>query len=169
MPRASKLESSFPVKQDHTCCSLYCDACNTLGSTIGVTAQLLNNGKSLSCGATLPPGIYDNIELVFCLPPVEEILKTQGLNRESFLSLDGRSLRTVGIFVTVYIFNTNVAKLMQSQAKIIAIYKKSKKAFFKDEPLPSNVYWSLPFNAMIKNETSFVACHIIHGNVRIDG
>lgn len=68
-------------------CSLYCDACNTLGSTIGVTAQLLNNGENLECKSGLSPGIYDSIELAFCLPPVEEILKTQGLNRESFLSL----------------------------------------------------------------------------------
>lgn len=37
----------------------------------------------------------------------------------------------MGIFVTVYIFNTDVAKLMQSQSKVIAIYRKSKKTFFK--------------------------------------
>ncbi|KHN77653.1 hypothetical protein Tcan_15130 [Toxocara canis] len=150
---------------------LYCNACEAFGSSIGVKAQLLLNGKNLRCGDGLAPGIYDNIELLFCLPPVEDILKTQGLTRESFLSLvqseDGHSLRSMSIFATVYVFNTDVSKQMQTQARIEAVYRKSKKTFFKDEPLPPDVYWSLPFNMMIQKQRVFVACHKIYGNVQI--
>ncbi|PIO65978.1 hypothetical protein TELCIR_12324 [Teladorsagia circumcincta] len=37
-----------------------------------------------------------------------------------------------------------------------------------DEPLPADVYWSLPFNMMIKNQQVFVACHKIYGNLKIN-
>ncbi|EPB77868.1 hypothetical protein ANCCEY_03044 [Ancylostoma ceylanicum] len=38
----------------------------------------------------------------------------------------------------------------------------------EDEPLPADVYWSLPFNMMIKNQQVFVACHKIYGNLKIN-
>uniref|UniRef100_A0A914ZDZ2 Uncharacterized protein n=1 Tax=Parascaris univalens TaxID=6257 RepID=A0A914ZDZ2_PARUN len=108
---------------------LYCNACEVFGSSIGVKAKLLIDGKSIKCGDSLPAGVYDNIKLLFCLPPAEDILKTQGLTRDSFLSL------------------------VRSE----------------NEPLPPDVYWSLPFNMMIKKQRVFVACHKIYGNVRFSG
>jgi hypothetical protein len=71
------------------------------------------------------------------------------------------------MFATVYIFDTDVRKVMQAQQKVEAIYRKSKRSFFRDEPLPPEVYWSLPFNMMIKEKQPFVACHKIYGNVKI--
>uniref|UniRef100_A0A0K0D2Z3 NPC1_N domain-containing protein n=1 Tax=Angiostrongylus cantonensis TaxID=6313 RepID=A0A0K0D2Z3_ANGCA len=39
---------------------------------------------------------------------------------------------------------------------------------FQDEPLPADVYWSFPFNMMIKNQQVFVACHKIYGNLKVN-
>jgi len=74
----------------------------------------------------------------------------------------------MGMFVTVYVFNTNVSQQMQTQMRIEELYRKSKHSFFKDEPLPPDVYWSLPFNMMIKNQRVYVACHKIYGNIHIE-
>uniref|UniRef100_A0AC35FFJ6 Uncharacterized protein n=1 Tax=Panagrolaimus sp. PS1159 TaxID=55785 RepID=A0AC35FFJ6_9BILA len=150
---------------------LYCNACETLSASKGVKATLLLNGEPINCGDGLKPGTYDNIELVFCLPNIDEILQSQGLSKETFKNLvqseDGQSLRSMGIFATVYVFDTDVSKLMQTQAKIEAVYRKSKRSFFRDEPLPPEVYWTLPFNKMIKEQRTFVACHKIYGNIKI--
>lgn len=56
---------------------------------------------------------------------------------------------------------------MQTQIKVENVYRKSKRTFFKDEPLPADVYWSLPFNTLIKEQKNFIACHKIYGNVKI--
>uniref|UniRef100_A0A914RD39 Uncharacterized protein n=1 Tax=Parascaris equorum TaxID=6256 RepID=A0A914RD39_PAREQ len=37
----------------------------------------------------------------------------------------------MGIFATVYIFNSDVSKQMQTQSKIEAVYRRSKKSLFK--------------------------------------
>ncbi|KIH66535.1 hypothetical protein ANCDUO_03137 [Ancylostoma duodenale] len=37
----------------------------------------------------------------------------------------------MGIFATVYIFDTDVSKQMQTQARIESVYRKTKKSFFK--------------------------------------
>uniref|UniRef100_A0A915PX97 Uncharacterized protein n=1 Tax=Setaria digitata TaxID=48799 RepID=A0A915PX97_9BILA len=108
---------------------LYCDTCNKLNSITSMKIELLSNGEKLNCETRLSPGIYDDIQLSFCLPQMEA-LKTEGLGGESFLSLLGLGM-------------TN-------------------------ESLPADIYWSLPFNEMIKNEKLFVACHNIHGNVEIN-
>uniref|UniRef100_A0A0R3S771 Integrin_alpha2 domain-containing protein n=1 Tax=Elaeophora elaphi TaxID=1147741 RepID=A0A0R3S771_9BILA len=149
---------------------LYCHTCNNLDSKIGVKAELLENGKKLDCKTRLTPGIYDNIQLAFCLPEMEEILKSHGLSQKSLLSLvEGDDfIRKFGIFATIYIFNTDVSKLMQAQSRIIEVHNDRNKALFKGEPLPSELYWSLPFNLMIKNEKSYSACHIIHCNIDIN-
>lgn len=79
--------------------SLYCNACEVFGSSIGVKAQLLVDGKNIKCGDSLPAGVYDNIKLLFCLPPVEDILKTQGLTRDSFLSLVRSEVRSFSLLI----------------------------------------------------------------------
>ncbi|VDN04066.1 unnamed protein product [Thelazia callipaeda] len=151
---------------------LYCNVCKSLGAATGVSAQLLKNGKSIDCEEGLSRGIHNNIELEFCVPPLKEILAAQGLSREILLSVvqseTGNTDQTINIFITIYIFKKDVSKLMQTQTKVIALYRRNKKSSNKNEPLPTNVYWSLPFNAMIKNERLFTACHIIHGRVRIE-
>lgn len=73
----------------------------------------------------------------------------------------------MGIFATVYVFDTDVSRQMQTQIKVESVYRKSKRTFFRDEPLPPAVYWSLPFNKLIKEQRGFVACHKIYGNVKI--
>ncbi|KAI1730860.1 hypothetical protein Ddc_03579 [Ditylenchus destructor] len=150
---------------------LYCDACQTLNSTKGVKAQLLLNGNPISCGDGLKPGTYDNLQLVFCLPETDDILKSQGLTTDTFKSLiqseDAQNLRTLGIFATIYVFDTDVRKLMQTQIKVENVYRKSMRSLFRDEPLPSDVYYSLPFNQLIKEQRVFVACHKIYGNIKI--
>lgn len=78
-----------------------------------------------------------------------------------------QTLKTLGIFATVYVFDTNVKKLMQTQIKVENIYRKSKRTFFRNEPLPPEVYWTLPFNTIIKEQKTFVACHKIYGNIKI--
>ncbi|KAK6765244.1 hypothetical protein RB195_025251 [Necator americanus] len=151
---------------------LYCNACKTFEDNVGVQAQLLLDGNPIKCSDGLSKGTYDNLKLAFCLPKLEDILRTQGLTKESFLQLvrsdEGQSVRSMGIFATVYIFDTDVSKQMQTQARIESVYRKTKKSFFKDEPLPADVYWSLPFNMMIKNQQVFVACHKIYGNLKIN-
>jgi len=151
---------------------LYCNACESLSKNLAVKAELLLNGRQIRCGDGLQAGTYDNLELSFCLPKVDDILLSQGLTKDSFLSLieaeDGQNLRTMGMFVTVYVFNTNVSQQMQTQMRIEELYRKSKHSFFKDEPLPPDVYWSLPFNMMIKNQRVYVACHKIYGNIHIE-
>ncbi|CAJ0609713.1 unnamed protein product [Cylicocyclus nassatus] len=151
---------------------LYCNACKTFGDNIGVQAQLLLDGNPIKCSDGLAKGTYNNLKLAFCLPKMEDILRSQGLTKETFLQLvrsdDGQSVRSMGIFATVYIFDTDVSKQMQTQARIESVYRKTKKSFFKDEPLPADVYWSLPFNMMIKNQQVFVACHKIYGNLKIN-
>lgn len=165
------------VKQGNDGCGgfgscLYCNACKTFGDNIGVQAQLLLDGSPIKCADGLSKGTYNNLKLAFCLPKLEEILRTQGLTKETFLQLlrsdDSQSVQKMGIFATVYIFDTDVSKQMQTQARIESVYRKTKKSFFKDEPLPADVYWSLPFNMMIKNQQVFVACHKIYGNLKIN-
>ncbi|CAD5235624.1 unnamed protein product [Bursaphelenchus xylophilus] len=150
---------------------LYCNACETLAQAKGVHAQLLLDGKPITCGEGLKPGVYDNLELVFCLPEIDDILNSQGLSKETFKSLvqseDGQNLRSMGIFATIYVFDTDVSKQMQTQAKVEAVYRKTKRSFFQNEPLPAEIYWSLPFNSMIKEQKVFVACHKIYGNIKI--
>ncbi|VDL72506.1 unnamed protein product [Nippostrongylus brasiliensis] len=164
------------VKQNADGCGgfgscLYCNACKTFGDNVGVQAQLLLDGNPIKCSDGLNKGTYDNLKLAFCLPKMEDILHTQGLTKETFLQLirndDTQTVQKMGIFATVYIFDTDVSKQMQTQARIESVYRKTKKSFFKDEPLPADVYWSLPFNMMIKNQQVFVACHKIYGNLKI--
>lgn len=57
---------------------------------------------------------------------------------------------------------------MQKQIKIENIYRKSKRTLFQNELLPPEVYWTLPFNKIIKEQETFVACHKIRGNVKIN-
>ncbi|CAJ0571691.1 unnamed protein product, partial [Mesorhabditis spiculigera] len=139
----------------------------------GVRAELQLDGKAMKCSDGLKKGVYENLRLVFCLPKIDEILKSQGLNQDQFLQLlgsedGGPSLRAMGIFATVYVFDSDVSKQMQTQQRIESVYKKTKKSFFKDEPLPADVYWSLPFNKMIKEQSTYVACHKIYGNIKIN-
>ncbi|KAE9414486.1 hypothetical protein Angca_001255, partial [Angiostrongylus cantonensis] len=151
---------------------LYCNACKTFGDNAEVQAQLLLDGNPIKCSDGLTKGRYNNLKLAFCLPKLEDILRSQGLSKDAFLQLilngDGRSARSIGIFATVYIFDTDVSKQMQTQARIESVYRKGKKSFFKDEPLPADVYWSFPFNMMIKNQQVFVACHKIYGNLKVN-
>lgn len=165
------------VKQNENGCGgfgscLYCNACKTFGDSIGVQAQLLLNGKPIKCTDGLPKGTYNNLKLAFCLPRIEDVLESQGLSKETFLQLiqaeDGNSVRAMGVFATVYVFDTDVSKQMQTQMRIESVYRKTKKSFFKDEALPADVYWSLPFNQMIKSQQNHVACHKIYGNIRLN-
>ncbi|CAD6193284.1 unnamed protein product [Caenorhabditis auriculariae] len=164
------------VKQGEDGCGgfgscLYCNACKTFGDSLGVQAQLLLDGNPIKCTDGLKQGTYDNLKLAFCLPRMEDILQSQGLTKETFLQLiqadDGNTVRAMGIFATVYVFDTDVSQQMQTQMRIESVYRKTKKSFFKDEPLPADVYWSLPFNQMLKTQQSYVACHKIYGNLRV--
>ncbi|CAI4226240.1 unnamed protein product [Auanema sp. JU1783] len=149
---------------------LYCNACKTFGDNLGVQAQLLLDGKPIKCTDGLPKGTYENLKLAFCLPRMEDILKSQGLTKEAFMQLineDASSIRAMGVFATVYVFDKDVSQQMQTQNRIESVYKANRKGLFKDEPLPSDVYWSLPFNMMIKNQQAYVACHKIYGNIRV--
>lgn len=67
--------------------SLYCNACETLTAGKGVKAQLLLDGEPIKCGDSLKPGAYENLELAFCLPNIDDILESQGLSKETFKSL----------------------------------------------------------------------------------
>ncbi|GMR32563.1 hypothetical protein PMAYCL1PPCAC_02758, partial [Pristionchus mayeri] len=151
---------------------LYCDACSSFGS-IGVNAQLLLNGKRIECADGLRPGVYDDLKLHFCLPDVDEILETQGLTKKTLLSLiqseDGNALGSLPLFATVFIFDVDVRRQMEAQSKIEKIYREenNKKSLFKDEILPTEVYWSMPFNALIKRQSLYIGCHKIYGNVQI--
>lgn len=73
--------------------SLYCNACEAIGSSFAIQAKLLVNGRDLQCGDSLKQGTYENIALAFCLPHIEDILKAQGLTKESFLSLTQSEVR----------------------------------------------------------------------------
>ncbi|CAJ0951033.1 unnamed protein product, partial [Mesorhabditis belari] len=151
---------------------LYCHACQTFSDVQGVRAELQLDGKAIKCTDGLKKGVYENLRLVFCLPKLDDILRSQGLSKENFLQLvadeDGSAIRAMGIFATVYVFDSDVSKQMQTQQRIESVYKKTKKSLFKDEPLPPEVYWSLPFNKMIKEQSTYVACHKIYGNVKIN-
>jgi len=151
---------------------LYCNACETFEKQLGAQAQLLHNGHPVRCGQTLRKGTYDNLELRFCMPKLDEVIKSQGLTKQTFLSLlqseDGKNLRSMGMFATVYVFNTDVSSQMKTQMRVEQVYRQSKRMFFKDEPLPEDVYWSLPFNKMIQDKRLFIACHKIYGNLKID-
>uniref|UniRef100_A0A0N4ZQJ1 Uncharacterized protein n=1 Tax=Parastrongyloides trichosuri TaxID=131310 RepID=A0A0N4ZQJ1_PARTI len=174
---------------------LYCNACQHLSNDnnenksvsdqIGslVKAKLLMNGKSLGCDTVLDVGNYDNIQLAFCLPTIDEILVSQGLSIEEFktyfLSDDDNSKtsknlyhQSIPLFATVYIFDINVKEHMLAQMKVEKLYKEkqkktSKKCFFCDNNLPSDVYWNLPFNKLISDNKEHVACHKIYGNIKI--
>lgn len=79
--------SSIPNENYDNFFSLYCDACQTLEENKGLKAQLLLDGKPINCGEGLKPGSYENLELAFCMPNADEMLKNQGLTRETFKSL----------------------------------------------------------------------------------
>ncbi|CAI2356277.1 unnamed protein product [Caenorhabditis sp. 36 PRJEB53466] len=151
---------------------LYCNACETFGDKLGVQAQLLLDGKPISCADGLKKGSYDNLKLAFCLPDIDDVISSQGLSKESFLQLiqadDSTAVRAMGIFATVYVFDSDVSKQMATQIKIEGVYRRTKYSFFKDQPLPAEVYWSLPFNQLIKNQQSYVACHKIYGNLKVN-
>uniref|UniRef100_A0A0K0E1U8 Uncharacterized protein n=1 Tax=Strongyloides stercoralis TaxID=6248 RepID=A0A0K0E1U8_STRER len=172
---------------------LYCNACEQLSNNVSngtsdqlgslVKAKLLINNKPMNCDNVLEPGTYDNIQLAFCLPTLDEILNSQGLTKEEFKTYifsdeDGGkgsgnpSHHSIPLFATVYIFDINVKEHMIAQMKVEKFYKEkeeknSKKCFFCDNSLPSNVYWNLPFNKIIFENKEHVACHKIYGNVKI--
>lgn len=62
----------------------------------------------------LRPGVYDDLKLQFCLPDLDEILETQGLNKKTLLSLiqsevvsiklDGWSLIFVRMVIPLVLF-----------------------------------------------------------------
>lgn len=83
------------------CFSLYCDACESLATSKTLKAKLLLDGKPIGCGDGLQPGIYNNLELVFCLPELDDILQSQGLTREAFKSL---TQANVSIFILNFPF-----------------------------------------------------------------
>ncbi|CEF62038.1 Hypothetical protein SRAE_1000031400 [Strongyloides ratti] len=172
---------------------LYCNACEHLSNDIKnettnqlgslVKAKLLMDNKPMNCDTILEPGTYDNIQLAFCLPTLDEILISQGLTKEEFKTyifsdddgtknLGNPSFHSIPLFATVYIFDINVKEHMIAQMKVEKLYKEkeeksSKKCFFCDSSLPSNVYWNLPFNKIILENKEHVACHKIYGNVKI--
>lgn len=130
--------------------SLYCNACETFGDKLGVRAQLLLDGQPISCADGLKKGSYDNLKLAFCLPDIDDVISSQGLSKESFLQLiqgdvslkvkkaktgwkfqDGNSVRAMGIFATVYVFDSDVSKQMATQIKIEGVYRRTKYSFFK--------------------------------------
>lgn len=59
------------------------------------------DGKPIGCGDGLQPGTYNNLSLEFCLPELDDILKSQGLNRETFKSLTQVDVIIIKLF---YIF-----------------------------------------------------------------
>uniref|UniRef100_A0A0N5BCZ2 Uncharacterized protein n=1 Tax=Strongyloides papillosus TaxID=174720 RepID=A0A0N5BCZ2_STREA len=172
---------------------LYCNACEHLSSNgndktndqLGslVKAKLLMDDKPMDCDTVLEPGTYNNIQLAFCLPTIDEILVSQGLTKEEFKTYifsdeDGTKTSTnpshhsIPLFATVYIFDINVKENMIAQMKVEKLYKEeakanSKKNLFSDNNLPSSVYWNLPFNKIIHDNQEHVACHKIYGNVKI--
>jgi len=105
------------------------------------------------------------------MPDLKDILNSQGMTVEQCKDLvqseEGQTLRSMGLFVSIYVCDTDVRKLMQTQNRVEQIYRRSKKGFVKEEPLPPDVYWSLPFNSLLKEQKQFVACHKIYGNVKI--
>lgn len=145
--------------------SLYCNACETFGDKLGVQAQLLLDGKPISCAVRkcasepghvikfqdgLKKGSYDNLKLAFCLPDIDDVITSQGLTKESFLQLiqadvlencsdsvnflffqDSSAVRAMGIFATVYVFDSDVSKQMSTQIKIEGVYRRTKYSFFK--------------------------------------
>ncbi|PAV86574.1 hypothetical protein WR25_12977 [Diploscapter pachys] len=162
-------------KQPETGCGgigscLYCNVCKNFDE-LAVEAQLLLDGKPVKCTDGLKKGIYENIHLQFCLPKMEEILKSQGLSKETFLQLiqgeNENSLRATGVFATVYLFDSDVSKQMSTQARVVSVYRKTKKSLFKNEQLPAEVYWSLPFNQMIATQQPYIACHKIYANLKV--
>jgi hypothetical protein len=72
------------------------------------------------------------------------------------------------MFATIYVFSQDVSSQMKTQMRVEQVYRASKRIFFKDEPLPEDVYWSLPFNKMIQDKRLFIACHKIYGNLKIN-
>ncbi|EPB77869.1 hypothetical protein ANCCEY_03045 [Ancylostoma ceylanicum] len=59
------------------------------------------------------------------------VSKTSRASGGTVACQDGQSVRSMGIFATVYIFDTDVSKQMQTQARIESVYRKTKKSFFK--------------------------------------
>ena len=136
--------------------------------------QLLLDGQPIKCGDSLPPNTYDNLELEFCLPDADAILESQGLTRENFKSLvasevraptrrprataarfqDGSSLRSMGIFATIYVFDTDQSAKMVVQQKIESAYKKDRKSLFSNEPIPAEKYWAMPFARVSRKQSA---------------
>ncbi|GMT03795.1 hypothetical protein PENTCL1PPCAC_25969, partial [Pristionchus entomophagus] len=151
---------------------LYCRPCESLGGLSKVLgAQLIVNGKVAGC-EPLRKGVYDDVELRFCLPNVQSLLEWQGISEKAIdnilaaSSLDGNGIPKLSLFVTVYVFDKDVRSLLTSQRKLEERIKKMKHVE-ADDQLDTTTYWNLPFNQMIKNQQKFIGCHKLYGTVTI--
>ncbi|GMR34184.1 hypothetical protein PMAYCL1PPCAC_04379, partial [Pristionchus mayeri] len=103
---------------------LYCRPCESLGGLSKVLgAQLIVNGKVAGC-EPLKKGVYDEVELRFCLPNVQSLLEWQGISEKAIdnilaaSSVDGNGIPKLSLFVTVYVFDKDVRSLLVSQRKL---------------------------------------------------
>ncbi|GMT34727.1 hypothetical protein PFISCL1PPCAC_26024, partial [Pristionchus fissidentatus] len=151
---------------------LYCRPCESLGGLSKVLgAQLIVDGKVAGC-EPLKKGVYDTVELRFCLPNIQSLLQWQGISEKAIdnilaaSTVDGNGIPKLSLFVTVYVFDKDVKSLLVSQRKLEERIKKMKHVE-ADDQLDTTTYWNLPFNQMIKSQQQFIGCHKLYGTVTI--
>lgn len=123
------------------------------------------DGRSMQCrDEPLERGLYDNIQMKFCLPSKDEFLESQGYNPDTFDKiLKATKESDIDFYMRVYSFEYNVAEIMQT-SRVIDDLKRQALHYNEDEALPYKDYLQSQWvQFMAKKE--WVACHQFIGKI----
>jgi len=81
---------------------VYCDACNSIKRDSRNKVQLTSNGQDLDCNRGLDVGEYPNVVLSFCLPSLDDFLKSQNIARSAWDEVIGPHGTTVFEIVNIF-------------------------------------------------------------------
>jgi len=97
---------------------VYCDACSS-AKKIDRTSFGLDwtNGKSLDCQKGIQSGNYTDINIKFCLPTKDDVLKSEAIDSAFW---DEYASGGHMFFVTVYLFDEKVNSLSTNQVQKLA-------------------------------------------------
>jgi hypothetical protein len=152
---------------------LYCDACSSFAQDTGkvTRAKILLAGKSINCQTGLEPGLKQDVSLQFCLPTKKEFLESQGMTEQVWNQImkdtsngGANNVNKLSLFLTIFIFNSKVNRLMISQRKSEKFYRQVNN-LGENEQLPMDKFTQLPFNQLVQKDSGFIGCHKVFGNV----
>jgi len=97
---------------------VYCDACSSAKNVDKTSFGLdWTGGKSLDCDKGLPSGNYNDIDIKFCLPTKDDVLKSEAIDSSFW---DEYASGGHMFFVTIYLFDQKVNSLSSNELQKMA-------------------------------------------------